>query len=186
MHQQLLFDIQETPSGLIFQPDIIFPAEESELLALVPALPFAQFQMHGVTAKRRVVHFGLRYSFGSRGVSPAPPLPGAFEPLMSRAARLAGVQPSEFTETLITEYQPGAGIGWHHDAPPFGIIAGISLGAPCRMRFQKGSAAERRTSTLELPPRSIYLLTGSARSEWQHSIPSIPALRYSITFRTLR
>ena len=35
-------------------------------------------------------------------------------------------------------------------------------------------------------PRSAYLLTGTARWGWQHSIAPTPALRYSITFRTRR
>ncbi|HYP14880.1 MAG TPA: alpha-ketoglutarate-dependent dioxygenase AlkB, partial [Bryobacteraceae bacterium] len=99
---------------------------------------------------------------------------------------LASVDPGEFAEALVTEYPPGAGIGWHRDAPPFGIVAGISLGATCRMRFQKGTGPERVTSAAELPPRSIYLLTGPARKEWQHTIPAVKQTRYSITFRTLR
>ena len=86
----------------------------------------------------------------------------------------------------MTEYSSGAGIGWHRDAPPFGIIAGISLAGTCKMRFQKGTGADRIVSELVLPPRSMYLLTGSARKEWQHSIPPTKELRYSITFRTMR
>jgi DNA oxidative demethylase len=37
-----------------------------------------------------------------------------------------------------------------------------------------------------LEPGSAYALTGQARWSWQHSIPPIPALRYSVTFRSLR
>ena len=33
---------------------------------------------------------------------------------------------------------------------------------------------------------SAYLLSGPARSEWEHSIPPVDATRYSITFRNLR
>ncbi|MDB4893394.1 MAG: alkB, partial [Gemmatimonadetes bacterium] len=32
----------------------------------------------------------------------------------------------------------------------------------------------------------IYVLDGPARSEWEHSIPGVDALRYSITFRNLK
>jgi hypothetical protein len=35
-----------------------------------------------------------------------------------------------------------------------------------------------------LEPRSAYRLAG-ARHDWQHSIPPMAELRYSITFRTL-
>jgi alkylated DNA repair dioxygenase AlkB len=37
-----------------------------------------------------------------------------------------------------------------------------------------------------LAPRSGYVLAGAARYAWQHSIPPIKALRYSIAFRTLK
>jgi alkylated DNA repair dioxygenase AlkB len=37
-----------------------------------------------------------------------------------------------------------------------------------------------------LAPRSGYVLAGPARNQWQHSIPAVPAERYSLTFRTLR
>jgi alkylated DNA repair dioxygenase AlkB len=39
---------------------------------------------------------------------------------------------------------------------------------------------------LTVEPRSAYLLHGSSRTEWEHSIPGVDALRYSVTFRSLR
>jgi len=36
-----------------------------------------------------------------------------------------------------------------------------------------------------LEPRSMYLLRGPSRTEWEHGIPAVDALRYSITFRSL-
>ena len=46
----------------------------------------------------------------------------------------------------------------------------------------------RRTTTheIELLPRSAYVMKDLARSEFEHSIPAVTELRYSITFRTLR
>ena len=38
--------------------------------------------------------------------------------------------------------------------------------------------------TLQLAPRSAYILRGEARWGWQHSVAPTPGLRYSITFRT--
>jgi alkylated DNA repair dioxygenase AlkB len=171
---------------MVFQPDFLSFEEESGLLAHIQTLEWRSFQMKGVTAKRRIVHFGWHYSFESYRLSEAEPIPPLFEPSRTRAAALAGIHPSEFAEALVTEYQPGAGIGWHRDAPPFGIVAGISLAGSCRMRFQKGKGADREVSAVELPPRSIYLLTGEARSAWEHTIPPTKELRYSLTFRTLR
>jgi alkylated DNA repair dioxygenase AlkB len=54
------------------------------------------------------------------------------------------------------------------------------------MRFRKGEGADQESLAVELPPRSIYLLTGDARSAWQHTIPPVKEVRWSITFRTLR
>src|SRR5215217_3859191 len=141
--------------------------------------------MRGVTARRRVVQFGWRYSFDARALSEGPAIPGYLRQLQGIAGALADVEPDDLSEVLVTEYPAGATIGWHRDAPPFGIVAGISLAASCRMRFQKGAGAERQVTAVELPPRSIYLITGPARSEWQHTIPAVKQTRYSITFRTL-
>src|ERR1700730_8032390 len=186
MRQQSLFAVREIPEGLIFKSDFLTIQEERDLLAFLQTLPFYEFKLHGVAAKRRVLHFGLRYALESRVLRAAPEVPSQFEPIRRRAAEFAGLAPDDFSQILVNEYRPGAGIGWHHDSPAFGIVAGISLGAPCTMRFQHGSGEQRKTSTLELLSRSIYLLTGDARNLWQHRIAPIRDLRYSITMRTLR
>jgi alkylated DNA repair dioxygenase AlkB len=110
----------------------------------------------------------------------------ALLPVRARLAGFAAVTPDELGEALVTEYAPGAGIGWHRDAPAFGIVAAVSLLASCRMRFRRGEVGNWETAELELEPRSAYLIAGEARSKWQHGIPPAKALRYSITFRTLR
>ncbi len=186
MRQSLLFETQVLPEGLIFEPEFLSRDEEQELLQVIRRLPFYEFKLHGVAAKRRVMHFGLRYALDKRVLSDAPELPVEFEPLRARAAAIAGIATQEFSQILVNEYVPGAGIGWHHDSPPFGIVAGISLGADCTMRFQAGSGEQRRTAELDLPRRSLYLLTGDAREVWQHRISPMKELRYSITMRTLR
>lgn len=186
MRQQALFAIREVPQGFVFQPGFLTVQEEQDLLAFMDSLPFYEFKLHGVAAKRRVIHFGMRYALATRVLGPAPEIPAQLLPIQARAAAHAGVSPGDFSQLLINKYPPGAGIGWHHDSPPFGIVAGISLGATCTMRFQAGEGNQRRTAAVELPPRSIYLLTGEARELWQHRIAPIDALRYSITLRTLR
>jgi alkylated DNA repair dioxygenase AlkB len=149
-------------------------------------MPFGPFRMHGVDAKRRVVRFGGHYLAGSAEMRAISEFPLALEPLRARAAGVAGVPPDALSESLVTEYPPGAGIGWHRDSPPFGIVVGISFGAVCRMRFQRGEGEQRQNWSIELPPRSLYVLMGSAREEWQHSIPAVKDTRYSLTFRTLK
>ena len=174
------------PEGLQLAPNFLTEPEQESLVQFFQTLPWGAVQMRGVTAKRRVVQFGWHYSFDTFHIKPAAPLPPELVPIRDRAAIFAGVEPEAFAEALVIEYSPGAGMGWHRDAPPFGIIAGISLGTPSRMRFQRGEGSNRRTASIDLPPRSIYLLTGEVRSAWQHSIPPVKQLRYSLTFRTLR
>lgn len=174
------------PEGFAVQLEFLSHDEEAQLIEFLQSLSFGEIRMHGVVAKRRVAQFGLHYSFESYRLTPARELPPLLSPIRDRAAVFASVEPAAFAETLVTEYKPGAGIGWHRDAPPFGIVAGVSLGAPCRMRFQKGSGADRVTTAVDLPRRSIYLLKGPARTDWQHTIPMVKETRYSITFRTLR
>jgi alkylated DNA repair dioxygenase AlkB len=177
---------QSLPEGFAVVPEFLTPAEELDLLQFIRALEFRTFEMHGVTARRRIVQFGFHYSFQSYRLTEAAPIPAEFASIRARSAELAGIAPDEFAEALVTEYRPGAGIGWHRDAPSFGIVAGISLAGPCRMRFQRGKGSERETAAIHLPPRSCYLLAGEARSTWEHSIPPTRNERYSITFRTLK
>jgi alkylated DNA repair dioxygenase AlkB len=174
------------PAGLIFAPEFLTESEERDLLAFIQEVEFRTLQMHGVTAKRRIKQYGWHYAFESFRLTPADPIPAEFTSIASRSAALAGIDAAEWAEVLVTEYTAGAGIGWHRDAPAFGLVAGISLAGACRMRFQTGTGATRRTHAIELPARSIYLLTGEVRTRWQHMIPATRALRYSITFRTLR
>ncbi len=174
------------PSGFILVPEFLTKEEETDLLGYLKDIDFRTLEMRGVTAKRRIKQYGWHYAFETYKLTPADPIPPELDGIRLRAAELAGIDQSEWAEVLVTEYSVGAGIGWHRDAPPFGIVAGISLGGVCRMRFQTGAGEGRLTSALELPPRSIYLLTGEARTKWQHSIPGGREIRYSITLRTLR
>jgi hypothetical protein len=55
-------------------------------------------------------------------------------------------------DLLVTRYPPGAGIGWHRDAPQFGDVSGVSLQATCRMRFRRGQPRAWETAELTLEP----------------------------------
>jgi DNA oxidative demethylase len=182
-----LFDEpQPWPTGLVYVQDFITPDEHDALTEAVRAQPFGQVKMHGVVARRRVVQLGWHYGFDKRRLAPGAPIPIFLDPLRTRVGELTGLDPAAFAEVLLTEYPPGATIGWHRDAPPFGIVVGVSLASACTFRFRRGEAGTREMLALDLAPRSAYVLDGPARSEWQHSIPPAKALRYSITFRTLR
>ena len=174
------------PPGLSYVPDVLSPDDEAALASKLRELPFGAVEMRGQVARRRTAHFGWVYGYESWKIAPGPPLPVFLEPLRERAAALAGVEPGALAEALLTEYPAGAGIGWHRDAPQFGLVVGVSLLGACRMRFQRGTGAARQTRALELAPRSAYVLDGAVRWQWQHSIPPTKSPRYSVTFRTLR
>ena len=102
------------------------------------------------------------------------------------AANFAGLLPEQLAQVLLTEYDAGASIGWHRDKGVFGDVVGISLLSACRFRFRRKVGTEWQRASLTAEPRSAYLLRGPSRTEWEHSIPAVEALRYSVTFRTLR
>lgn len=182
------------PSGFQHRSDFISPEEERDLAAHIRAIEFATFEMRGVVARRRVAFYGMSYD-DSRTVIDTK-IPAFLDDVRARAASWAGIAFDDFAMALINEYRAGAPIGWHRDAPQYGIIAGISLLSACRMRFrpyvapravgEPGRAPRKTTHELVLLPRSGYLITGDARSRYEHSIPAVDVLRYSITFRTLR
>jgi alkylated DNA repair dioxygenase AlkB len=183
------------PAGFLYQPDFITVAEERQLVAEIERLEFKHVEMRGAVARRRIVHFGWTYGYYSRRTRPSDPLPAFLLPFRERAARWAAIPSESFVEALVTEYSPGATIGWHRDAPLFGdVVAGLSLSGASRMRFrpyvspaeQRGLPPRRATHDVELEPRSAYLISGEARRDFEHSIPAVASLRYSITFRTLR
>lgn len=177
----------ETVEGLLYRDEFIAAAEERELLAFLEELEFRAVVMRGQAAKRTVRHFGLDYDYEHGALVPTDPLPTELAPVRDRCAALMEREPADLAQVLVSRYPPGAGIGWHRDAPMFGSrIAGVSLGAPCRMRFQRTAGGAREVAEVTLEPRSAYLLSGKARWSWQHSIPATKALRYSVTFRTLK
>jgi alkylated DNA repair dioxygenase AlkB len=184
--QMALFTAATLPEGFQYQPDLLSPEQEQLLLDQMRSLPFKEFQFQGFVGKRRVVSYGWRYDFNERVIRKAEDIPAFLLPIRAAAAGFAGLAPEQLVQVLLTEYDAGASIGWHRDKKNFGDVIGISLLSACRFRFRRkaGSGWERASLTAE--PRSVYLLRGPSRAEWEHSIPAVDALRYSITLRTLR
>ena len=173
------------PEGFVYQRDFLTAADEADLLRNIQHETFDTFDFQGYRAKRRMIEYGLEYDFSRRRANPTKPFPQFLLSVRGRAAEFAQIAPDELVEGLILEYPPGAPIGWHRDAPQFGIVIGISLLNPARMRL-KPYQKEGKIASITLEPRSIYMFRGAARWQWQHSIPAHEMLRYSITFRTLR
>lgn len=174
------------PAGFVYRPDLLTPDEEAALLRDVRALPFREFQFGEYTGRRRVVSFGWQYDFVTKALRTADDMPPFLLALREVAATVGAVPPTALQHVLVTEYEAGAGIGWHRDKMVFGDVVGVSLLAPCTFRLRRSIGATWERASITAEPRSGYLLRGPSRTEWEHSIPPVDATRYSITFRNLR
>ena len=174
------------PEGLRYAADRLTEADEQALVERMAQVPFRAFEFHGFQGNRRTHSYGWRYAFDGSGLHQAEPLPDWLLPLRDAAADWAGLERDAIGHALLTEYAPGAGIGWHRDRSVFGEVVGVSLLAPARLRFRRKAGSGWERAALLAEPRSFYMLTGPARTEWEHSITPMEALRYSVTFRTLK
>jgi alkylated DNA repair dioxygenase AlkB len=190
---------EELMPGFAYTEELISKDDEKQLLLHIADLPFQHFKFHGHEGNRRTVSFGWHYEFSGAGkLRKAGDIPRFILPLRARAAFFAGLPPESLEHVLVIEYMPGTGIGWHRDRPVFGDVLGVSLLAPCVLRFRREAETDREAVArkskrrewqrvkVRAEPRSVYFLSGEARTEWQHSILRVDQLRYSVTFRTLR
>ena len=186
--QGVLFEGESAlPSGLVHREGFLDASEERELLAGIASLELREAQYKEYTAHRRVASFGAGYDFDANELTPAPVMAPFLLPLREKVARWSGTPAAEFGYALVSEYRPGTQLGWHRDVPHFEKVVGVSLGGRAVMRFRPFPPAKgARILTLELTPRSAYILQDDARWKWQHGIAPTPELRYSITFRTRR
>lgn len=177
------------PNGFSYNENFLTTAEEDQLLTFIQQVEFHSFIFQGYTAKRRVASFGFDYNFNNRSITVGKEIPSELFWLMQKVAPIAGVSHEAFQELLITEYPEGAVINWHRDAPPFDLIAGISLLSDCKFKLRPyKKELQTKGSTISIPVnrRSLYLIAGEARTAWEHSIAPVEKVRYSITLRTLR
>ncbi|OAF05218.1 2OG-Fe(II) oxygenase [Bradyrhizobium centrolobii] len=177
---------QEGPAGLRYTDDFIPEAVEQDLIRRIAALPLQRFQFGAFEGNRRVASFGFRYDYSLQRLTEAEPIPEWLMPAARQVEAWAGLPDRSVRQVLCTEYDIGVGIGWHRDKPHFDKILGLSLGSPCKFRFRRRSADKWERHTLEALARSLYMMDGEARSQWEHSIPPVEAQRYSITFRTMK
>jgi len=183
--QLKLFDAPPAlPEGMRYRAELISAAEEAQLVAFIETLPLKPFEFAGgFVGNRRIVSFGWRYDYQAQQLTESRPIPDELNELRRKAARFAGRPDKSFQQVLVTEYAPGAGIGWHKDKPMFGDIVGVSLVAPCRFRLRLRQGTRWQRASLIADPRSAYLLSGASRTQWEHSIPPLDRLRHSVTFR---
>lgn len=172
-------------AGLDYREEAITEIDERELVERLSALDLMPFRFQGWLGNRKTMSFGWRYDFDDASFSRTDPIPNWLRPVREKAAAFAGLMPEDFAHVLLARYDPGAGIGWHRDRDVFEKVVGISLGTPATLRFRQRTASGFRRTSIELQPRSAYLLSGESRWNWEHRITPGDRLRFSITFRTM-
>jgi alkylated DNA repair dioxygenase AlkB len=174
---------QRAPAGFVYFPGALAKPESDGLVHRFEALPLKPFEFHGHLGNRRVAYFGWRYDYAGHALRESDSIPEFLLPLRATAAKLSALPPESLEQVLVTQYAPGAGIGWHRDRPMFEDVVAFSFGSPCTLRFRRKLGARWERSSVTAEPSSAYVLRGPARREWEHSIPPVAALRYSVTFR---
>jgi alkylated DNA repair protein (DNA oxidative demethylase) len=180
----LLFE-EPLIAGLKYRESLIGSREEAVLIDRLTGLELAPFRFHGFIGNRKTMSFGWRYDFDDASFTRTEPIPDWLQPLRNEAAAFASLDPDDFVHALIARYDANAGIGWHRDRDVFEQVVGVSLGTPATLRFRQRTPTGFLRASQLLEPRSAYLLSGSARWEWEHSISAGDQLRFSITLRTL-
>jgi alkylated DNA repair dioxygenase AlkB len=182
-----LFEKEERslPPGMRYCEEVISEVQERALKRCIEQLSLKPFEFAGgFKGNRRIVSFGWRYDYNQQKLVEASPIPEELHDVRCAAASFANHRSEDLKQALVTEYAPGAGIGWHRDKKMFGDIIGISLLVPCNFRLRLKRDTHWDRISLQANPRSAYLLSGPSRTAWEHSIPPLNRLRYSITFRT--
>lgn len=172
-------------SGFAQAEQFLTEHEERTLIAHIGQVPLSPFRFQQWTGHRLTHSFGWSYDFENGAFARAEPMPECLNSVRLRAAYVAGLDPAELVQALVTRYDPGAGIGWHKDRPVFEHVVGISLGAPATLRLRRRTPEGFSRFNAALAPRSIYHLSGEARHDWEHGIAAMEATRWSITFRSL-
>jgi len=186
LNQSELFALPPVVPGFVLVDQAVSVAEERAIEARIDAAPLAPFRFGQWQGKRLTVHYGSAYDFSRHKLDQAPPLPDWLVAMRDKLAPQVGRDPAAFAAALLIRYDPGAGIGWHRDRPQYGEVLGLSLSASCVLRLRRRTATGFERRNVELPPRSLYLLSGEVRREWEHSIVPMDVTRRSVTLRTLR
>lgn len=156
--------------GLTYTPKYITQEQERLLISKIDAQPWL------TDLKRRVQHYGYKYDYKARKITPDLKI-GSIPDWLQ-------ILPN-FDQVIINEYLCGQGITPHIDCIPCftDTIFSLSLLEPCEMIFEK----ENIKHSIILEPRSLLTFQGEARYKWKHAIPqrksNVRNRRVSITFR---
>jgi alkylated DNA repair dioxygenase AlkB len=185
----LFSDEPVLPDGFVYYPNFITTGEETDICNAIMKIDLHPLIFQGYEAKRKVASFGYDWNFQTRVLTKGKEIPKQFEFLIKKVSEKISSPNIQFAELLLTEYPIGSVINWHRDAPPFDIIAGISLLSDCTFRFRpydKVKQSRKAIISFPLQRRSLYIMSGRSRTDWEHSIPAVKEVRYSITLRTLK
>jgi alkylated DNA repair dioxygenase AlkB len=177
------------PAGFYYFHGFINEEQEQQLIAAIQSIELHTMVFQGYTAKRKVASFGYDFNFSTRKLTKGLPIPDNFGWLIDKVAAALSINREQIAELLVTEYPTGSVINWHRDAPPFENIAGISLATDCIFKlrpYEKSLRTKKSTISFPVQQRSLYIMRGPARSDWEHSTAPVTDIRYSITLRTLR
>lgn len=175
--------------GLAYIESYVSRDEELELLRAIDGEPWL------TDWRRRRQVYGVAYS-GPQADTELPPLPEWLSWLIARV-RADGHLEGEIVNAVINEYLPGQGIGLHRDHPAFGpTVVAVSLGGATVLQLENPDAQSPASVSLDVQPRSLWVLGGAARSHWRHGIAPrhrdvVAGLkrprerRISVTLRTL-
>jgi len=176
--------------GLTYLPHYITVDEQNKLINIIDQ------QEWSTKLRRRVQHYGYRYDYKNGSLASSSYL-GDLPDWAGRIAKRLlddGLTTKVPDQVIINEYEPGQGITSHVDCVPcFGkTIISLSLGSSCVMDFTHSQIKQK--ASILLLPRSLVVMQGAARYEWQHSIAArkkdkykgrelVRTRRVSMTFR---
>ena len=157
----------EAVPGLHFLPMFLTPEKEAEYVSRIDA---AEGEWRN-DLSRRVQHYGWRYDYKARAITPdmhIGALPDWLDAIAKRLYDETGLFDRVPEQVIVNEYEPGQGIATHIDHPGFGpTVCTISLLDDWEMDFSENW---KDKSPALLHRRSCVLLTGDSRSVWQHGI----------------
>ena len=181
--------------GLTCIENFLTPAEQARTLEAIDASEWMS------TLERAVQHYGWRYDYSLRAVTPdmrIGPLPAWLHDLARRLFRETASFDRVPDQAIVNEYLPGQGIAMHIDRHCFGdTVATLSLGDAWQMDFRRRGTPRSEVVHMDLAPGSALILTGDARSRWLHGIAKRKRerlhgggwrpreRRVSVTFRTV-
>lgn len=185
--------IKEIP-GLYYIPECITEEQECQALEYVKQENDEWNKVGTTENARRNLCMGYEYNYmskdavkkglGIKGIS------RKLRKIAEKKCREIG-DCEKFNQCIVNEYHQSQGIGWHIDASVFGdIICCFTVGGATDVYFRKGDQRE----SIIVEPRSLYIMSGESREEWEHSIPKRKTIsdgrkretRWSFTYRHMK